>query len=215
MPGAAVTRILRGFRPLPILVGVVVLLCGAAIFAALFLTPPHPGFPLPFDGSATPPAPRVVPRAAVAQPTPAQPPAVVAPSPPPPEAPTDEGFDWRGLPIKPQADALGHLRPVGALAIGRALPRVRRCMQSWQGTEAPRLDLALGVYASAAGSYVVENVVVTGGTVHDSSLEACVVAALEGVRFSVPDAVEGTRLRISENVTLPLPAQARRTEVEE
>jgi hypothetical protein len=87
-------------------------------------------------------------------------------------------------------------------------------MQSWTGTQPPTLDVALGL-VSGAGNYLIEDVAVTGSTVHDASIEACVAGALVGIRLPVPEAVEGTRVRIGERLTVPPAPRTEKKEVEE
>lgn len=203
---APVARTLARFRPLPILVAVVLALCGVAI-AAAFLISPHGTEPsVPFDipprqPTATPLPPPAPPQARPAlAPIPATP-VVATPVPPSDES---ESIDWNALPVQPQGVLLGELAPIGQLAVRRAMPRLRRCLPPTpsSGTPPPTLDVALGM-TGEEGFYTIQHVEVLGSTVNDRAVETCMTQSLVGLRFAVRGGQDWKRLRIGTKIAVP------------
>jgi len=199
-----VARTLTRIRSLPLLVAVVLALCGVAI-AAAFLVPPHGTEPsVPID---------VPPRQPVAV-APPPPPPQLRPSPPPvPAAPAvalapvpsrSESIDWKSLPVQPQGVLLGELAPIGQLAVRRAMPRLRRCLPPPPpaGTPPQTLDVALGL-TGEEGSYTIQHVEVLGSTATDRAVETCVTQSLIGLRFAVRGSQDWKQLRISSKIAVP------------
>jgi len=202
-----VARTLARFRPLPILVAVVLALCGVAI-AAAFLIPPHGTEPsVPFDipprqPTVAPPPPPPPPQA---RPAPAPiPPAAAVVETPVPASSEGESINWNALPVQPQGVLLGELAPIGQLAVRRAMPRLRRCLPHTPppGTAPPTLDVALGM-TGEEGFYTIQHVDVLGSTVTDPAVETCMTQSLVGLRFAVRGGQDWKRLRIGTQIAVP------------
>lgn len=213
---APVARTLARIRALPILVAVVLAVCGLAI-AAAFLISPHGTQPsVPFDipprqpaaAPAPPPPPPPQPRP-FPPPVPPPPPVVATPLPP-----TDESsaIDWNTLPVQPQSDLLGELPNVGPLAVRRAAARIRRCLPpSPAGTPPPTLDVALGMTVED-GVYTIQHAEVLGSTVTDRAVETCVAQSLIGLRFAGRGGQDRKQLRIGTKITVPTLGGRQRSE---